>query len=94
MLLAQVTLLAGSRQEPKRIAELLFNLVFCLPSDRFHVPFVAHDFGGASKFWNSPEILPTSWSFLQADPSTLGTIPSVKAFRAVADLFPVPTEPS
>lgn len=71
ILLSQLESLTGRPQEPRRIAEPLFNLLFCLPRDRFQVSFQAHDFGGAFEICSSPKGLPQSWKFLLADPDAL-----------------------
>ncbi|KAH7478393.1 hypothetical protein FOMA001_g9274 [Fusarium oxysporum f. sp. matthiolae] len=87
LLLRKVSLSKENQADPQRIAELLFRLLYCLPYDRFKVPCPNHDFGGALKFWKSPLILPESWNFLLADPSTL-TLGS--ATQAIKDVFELP----
>ncbi|KPM40494.1 hypothetical protein AK830_g6068 [Neonectria ditissima] len=78
---------AGKFQEPKRVAELLFDFVYCLPYDRCYFPFPAHDFGGASQFLHLPEIPHGPWEFLQADPNALSLISSIATSHATADWF-------
>ncbi|KAM0191679.1 hypothetical protein ACHAPA_008300 [Fusarium lateritium] len=57
--------------DPQRVAELLFDHLYCLPYDRSYVSYPYHDFGGALQFWKSPVDLPEEWRFLLAD---LGTV--------------------
>ncbi|RSM07201.1 hypothetical protein CDV31_008754, partial [Fusarium ambrosium] len=87
ILISQLESLTGQPQEPQRIAKHLFNLLFCLPRDHFHVPFPAHDFGGAFDVCNSPEVLPQPWKFLLADPNACRTRLSRQALNAYPDLF-------
>ncbi|KAG5765418.1 hypothetical protein H9Q72_006496 [Fusarium xylarioides] len=86
LLQQKVSLSKDSQAEPQRIAELLFRLLNCLPYDRFKVPCPNHDFGGALKFWKSPLILPESWNFLLADPSTLTFESATQATKDVSGL--------
>ncbi|KAG5746660.1 hypothetical protein H9Q70_010651 [Fusarium xylarioides] len=86
LLQQKVSLSKDSQAEPQRIAELLFRLLNCLPYDRFKVPCPNHDFGGALKFWKSPLILPESWNFLLADPSTLTLGSATQAPKDVSEL--------
>ncbi|KAI8689596.1 F-box domain-containing protein [Fusarium sp. Ph1] len=82
ILLSQLESLTGRPQEPRRIAEPLFSLLFCLPRDRFNVSFQAHDFGGAFEICSSPKGLPGHWKFLLADPNAFRTY----LFEAVHNL--------
>lgn len=86
ILLSQLESLTGRPQEPRRIAEPLFNLLFCLPQDRFNISFQAHDFGGAFEICRSPKGLPEHWKFLLADPNAFRTF-LIQAVNNLADRF-------
>ncbi|UPK96170.1 hypothetical protein LCI18_007105 [Fusarium solani-melongenae] len=87
ILLSQLESLTGRPQEPRRIAEPLFNLLFCLLRDRFNVSFQAHDFGGAFEICSSPKGLPGRWKFLLANPNAFRTRISCQVVHAHADHF-------
>ncbi|KAF5571670.1 hypothetical protein FPANT_13516, partial [Fusarium pseudoanthophilum] len=86
LLQQKASLSKDSQAEPQRVAQLLFRLLNCLPYDRFKVPCPNHDFGGALKFWKSPLILPESWNFLLADPTTLALGSVTQATQDVSEL--------
>jgi hypothetical protein len=86
LFLRKVSLSRNHQTEPQRIAELLFRLLYCFPYDRFKVPCPNHDFGGALKFRKSPLILPESWNFLLADPSTLTLDSATQATKNASEL--------
>jgi hypothetical protein len=54
--------LAPSPLDLNRIAQRLFNLFYCLPWGRssfsLAAQLAAHDFGGATRFWESPQNIP------------------------------------
>ncbi|RSL87389.1 hypothetical protein CEP52_015543 [Fusarium oligoseptatum] len=87
ILLSQLGSLTDRPQEPRQIAVILFDLLFCLPRDRFHVSFPAHDFGGALEICSSPQGLPYRWQFLLADPNALRTYLPYDELDATPDLF-------
>ncbi|KAF5595295.1 uncharacterized protein FSUBG_9195 [Fusarium subglutinans] len=71
LLLQKVSLTHHHPAKPQRIAQLLFQLLYCLPYDNFDMPCHSHDFGGALAFCRKdPEDLPRPWRFLMADPRT------------------------
>ncbi|KAF5240617.1 hypothetical protein FANTH_9505 [Fusarium anthophilum] len=71
LFLQKVTLTNHNPARPQRIAQLLFQLLYCLPYDNFDMPCHSHDFGGALTFCRKdPEDLPKPWRFLMADPRT------------------------
>ncbi|KAE8150641.1 hypothetical protein BDV25DRAFT_139639 [Aspergillus avenaceus] len=41
---------SGSRQDPHRLATVLFNVLFCTPWSRYCYLLPGHDFGGAAQF--------------------------------------------
>ncbi|KAF5538627.1 hypothetical protein FPHYL_12484 [Fusarium phyllophilum] len=70
LFLQKVSLSTNHHAEPRRIAQLIFQLIHCLPYDDFGIPCHSHDFGGAMNFCRKlPDKLPRSWRFLMADPS-------------------------
>ncbi|KAF5674138.1 hypothetical protein FCIRC_7833 [Fusarium circinatum] len=71
LFLQKVSLTHHHPAKPQRIAQLLFQLLYCLPYDNFDMPCHSHDFGGALTFCRKdPEDLPRPWRFLMADPRT------------------------
>ncbi|RSL49429.1 hypothetical protein CEP54_012455 [Fusarium duplospermum] len=87
ILLSQLESLTDQPKEPRQIAGILFDLLFCLPRDRFHVSFPAHDFGGALEICSSPQGLPQRWKFLLADPNAFRTYLLSDGLDAIPDLF-------
>ncbi|KAF4501066.1 hypothetical protein FAGAP_2728 [Fusarium agapanthi] len=70
LFLQKVSLTNHHPAEPRRIAQLLFQLLYCLPYDHFSIPCHSHGFGGALNLCRKePEDLPRPWRFLMADPS-------------------------
>lgn len=68
MLLLKLENLPSSALTTDVVSRHLFDILHSLPSDKYAAACPAHDFGGASQFWQNPINLPTGWDFLLAEP--------------------------